>query len=198
MRPRDRLDRLERELLSTQAELANARAEIDHLAAKDAIRNCIARYSRGLDRIDETLLRSAFHPDAVIDFSPAFKGPLEDWIPLAITHQLAQFQAQHMVGQSLIQVDGDSAVAESYGLARHKNHVDGQWIDHLIALRLLDRFSKRNGAWKISERKQVTDWARAVPVASGNDWIYENGLLEKGARDSSDASYRILPSDWMV
>lgn len=165
------------------------RAEIERLSAKDAISECIFRYARGIDRIDEALLRSVFHPDAIIDFSPTFKGPLEAWIALSIEHQRSQFQAHHMFGLVSIQVAGDRAVTESYGLARHKNQIDGAWVDIIIGLRTFDRFSRRDGEWKISERKQVTDWARTLPVANGNDLIYENGYLEKGARDRSDASY---------
>lgn len=180
----DSLDRLEKEL-------ERARAEIDHLAAKEQIRDCIFRYSRGLDRIDEAALRSAFHPDAIIDFAPSFCGSPDEFIPLSIAHQRAQFQAHHLVGNIIIQIEGYRAFAESYGLARHKNKVHGRWVDQLIALRLLDVFEKRNGVWKIVRRKQVTDWARAAPITPGSDQIYEEGLLEKGARNPSDASYEL-------
>lgn len=170
--------------------VSSARAEIDRLSAKDAISECIFRYARGIDRIDESLLRSVFHPDAIIDFSPSFKGPLDDWIALSIAHQRSQFQAHHMFGLVSIQVAGDRAVAESYGLARHKNRIDGKWLDLIIAFRTFDRFSRRSGEWKISERKQVTDWARTVGISDGNDLLYENGFLEKGARNRLDASYK--------
>lgn len=183
------MDQNER-LSKLDAELSSAIDKIDVLLAKDAIRECIFRYSRGLDRIDEALLRSVFHTDAVIDFNPFFRGPPEDWIALAIDHQREQFQAHHMFGLISMDVKGDRAVAESYGLARHKNLIDGEWFDSIVALRTFDRFTRRDGEWKISERKQVTDWARTVPVAGGNDLIYEDGALEKGRRDESDASYR--------
>lgn len=94
--------------------VSRARVEIDRLSAKDAISECIFRYARGLDRIDETLLRSVFHPDAIIDFSPSFKGPLDDWIALSLVHQRSQYQAHHMFGLVSIQVDADRAVAESW------------------------------------------------------------------------------------
>lgn len=178
----DRLDRLERDL-------ALALAEIDRLKTLNSIRDCVYRVCRAVDRIDETLLRSAFHPDAKIHFGKMYDGDFEGWIAQMLKFQKAQFQIQHLVGNIQISVNGDEAVAESYELARHKSPYDGELRDLVLGMRTLDRFSRRNGEWRISERTKVMDWGRVI---SGGEGIYDNTGLEKGQRDKSDASYKLF------
>jgi hypothetical protein len=60
--------------------------------------------------------------------------------------------------------------------------------DLVIGTRTLDRLSRRNGEWKISDRTKLMDWGRII---SADEWIYDNGLMEKGRRDKSDPSYRL-------
>ena len=40
-------------------------AKLQHLIDRQEINDCIHRYTRGLDRHDDELLRSVFHPDAI-------------------------------------------------------------------------------------------------------------------------------------
>lgn len=39
---------------------------VDELTSKDAIRDCIYRINRGMDRIDRDLMASGFHEDAKV------------------------------------------------------------------------------------------------------------------------------------
>jgi SnoaL-like domain len=178
----DRVDRLERDL-------ALALAEIDRLRTIEAIRECVYRVCRGIDRIDGELLRSAFHPDATVRFGKLYDGGLEGWIDSVVTFQRRQFQAHHLVGNINIKVDGDRAFAESYELARHKTPIDGELRDQVLAMRTLDRLSRRDGEWRIDERTKVVDWGRII---SAGEAAYDNSPLEKGRRDQSDASYRLF------
>lgn len=179
MSDQDRLERLERDL-------AVALAEVDRLRSLEAIRDCIQRVCRGIDRIDADLLRSAFHPDAVVHFGKIYDGDAAGWISAAIAHQKTQSQRQHMPGSISIRIEGDEAVAESYELDRHKSPVSG---DLVLGARTLDRLSRRNGQWKIVERTKVLDWGRAI---SGDETVYVNGALERGRDDKTDLSYRLF------
>ncbi len=181
----DRVSQLERQL-------ADALTQIDRLATLEAIRACIYRVNRAVDRIDADLLRSAFHPDAILHYGKHYDGAVDGWIASAIKHQGTQTQAHHLVGNINIQLKGkDEAFVESYELARHKSIVDGQTRDLVLGMRTLDRFSRRNGEWKISERTKIVDWGRAIDASDGP---YENGPMPKGARDKSDASYKLFSS----
>lgn len=175
----DRLEKLERAV-------ASAMIEIDRLTSAESIRDCIYRVCRATDRIDEPLLRSAFHPDAQIHCGTLYDGPVDTFITQLIAHQKKQFQAQHMAANIRIRLDGDDAVAESYELARHKSPIDGRLQDIVLAMRTLDRFSRRDGEWRISARTKVMDWGRSI---SGDEAIYDMPGLDKGRRDETDASY---------
>lgn len=175
----DRIERLERAL-------AGALIEIDRLKALEAIRDCIYRVCRGTDRIDENLLRSAFHPGAKVHFGRLYDGDVDGWIASAIEHQKRQSQAQHMVGNIHIKIDGNEAVAESYELDRHKTPMNGEVLDLVLGMRTLDRFALRDGEWRILERTKVMDWGRAI---AGNDAIFEHSAVERGRNDDCDASY---------
>ncbi|WP_066552905.1 nuclear transport factor 2 family protein [Croceicoccus bisphenolivorans] len=177
------LEKLERQL-------AAALAEIGELKAREAIRDCIHRVCRGTDRVDADMLRSAFFPDAKVHFGKLYDGDVDGWIEVAIRHQGGQSQRQHMVGNILIRIDGDKAVAESYELDRHKTPMNGEVRDLVLAARTLDRLACRNGEWKIVERTKVMDWGRAIEASDG---VYANSPLLRGGDDRSDPSYELLP-----
>lgn len=176
------LDRLEKQL-------ATAIAEIDRLSSIEAIRACIYNVSRGTDRIDGDILRSAFHDDAVVHFGHIYEGPVAGWIESSLVHQATQSQRQHLVGNIIVRVDGDKATAESYGIDRHKTPMNGQVLDLVMATRTLDKFERRDGKWGIVERTKMMDWARAI---SADESLYEHSPLVRGADDNSDLSYQVL------
>lgn len=178
----DRVARLEQQL-------ADALAKIDRLTSIQAIRECIYSVCRAIDRIDENLLRSAFHPDAKIHFGSNYDGAVDGWIQTAMKFQVGQTQTHHLVGNIIIEIDADEAVAESYELARHKSPIGAEMRDLVLGMRTLDRLSRRNGQWKISERTKIVDWGRIV---SGDEGIYTNSFLKKGTRDKSDLSYELF------
>lgn len=171
-------------------QLALALDEIDRLKSIEAIRECVYRVSRGTDRIDGDLLRSAFHPNAVVHFGKIYEGPVGEWIKSTLEHQKGQPQRQHLIGNIIVRIDGENASAESYGLDRHKTPMSGQMLDLVMATRTLDRFERRDGDWRIVERTKVMDWGRAIAADEG---IYEHGPLVHGGDDRSDASYEVLP-----
>lgn len=182
MSDQDRIEQLERGL-------AAALAEIDRLKSLEAIRDCIQRVCRGIDRVDEGLLRSAFHPRAVIHYGRIYEGEVEGWIPAAIAHQKTQSQKQHMPASIRIRIDGDEAVVETYELDRHKTPMNGGFRDLVLGARTLDRLSRRDGEWKIVERTKVMDWGRII---SADEAVYANSPLEHGRDGEGDASYRLF------
>ena len=178
----ERLDRLE-------LALGEAAREIDRLASREKIRDCFYRAARAIDRVDEELLLSAFLPGATIDYGRIFQGAVEDWAVSAMQHQASQSQRQHLVGNILIQLNGDSATAESYELDRHKTPTPLGMRDLVLSARTLDRLVRRDGQWRIAARKKVTDWGRAI---TADEAVYENSPLDKGGSDRSDASYALF------
>lgn len=173
--------------------LASALDRLAKLEARAEIQDCVLRFCRGLDRIDRTLMESAFHPDATVKYGAIFTGPAQPFLDATIVNQAKQRETQHLVGNILIDLDGDTASVESYELARHKSPRDGEMVDLILAMRTLDRFERRDGVWRIAHREKVMDWAR---IMTGTDGVFENSPLKKASRDGNDASYAAL--GWTV
>ncbi len=57
----------------------------------------------------------------------------------------------------------------------------------------LDRFEKRDGAWKIADRRVVIDWTRAS--LPGEAWSLEKAFGLHGGRREQDPSHGFLADD---
>jgi hypothetical protein len=165
---------------------------LEQLADREAIRECVYRYSRGADRLDADMIRSAYWPDCV-DRHMGFEGNAEEFIAWSFPIMGTMDQTMHMIGNVLIHIDGDKADAESYFYGIHRiNTPDGGKADVIGAGRYVDNFEKRGDEWRIKTRLVVTDWFRQYPDSA--DW--SQGLLgipiEPGGRYPNDESYKLL------
>jgi hypothetical protein len=159
--------------------------DIERLLAKQAIYELACTYSRGLDRLDPELLRSVFFEDALCDYG-FYKGPPDAFIDFAMGALGNHAANHHMVGNALIDIEGDEAFGEIYFQAYHKSMGASGFEDLIIAGRYIDRYEKRDGVWKIAYRSERNDWSRTEPT---NDVYFEmapNGL--RGSR-RDDAVY---------
>ena len=159
------------------------------LADREAIRECIYRYSRGVDRLDADMIRSAYWPDAV-DQHLEFKGNAEAFIAWSFPIMGSMDQTMHMIGNVLMTIRGNSADVESYFYGYHRVTIDGVKQDVIGAGRYIDRFEKRGDEWRVAERLVMTDWFRQYPDSA--DW--EAGMLgmkiDLGKRCPDDESYK--------
>lgn len=160
------------------------------LADREAIRECLCRYARGVDRLDADMVRSAYWPDC-IDEHLSFKGNAEEFIAWSFAAMGTMDQTMHFIGNVLMTISGESADVESYFYGIHRiANLEGGKQDVIGAGRYLDRFEKRDDEWRIKERLVVTDWFREF--ADSADW--SNGLMgiaiEPGGRHPDDESYK--------
>lgn len=165
---------------------------LSELADREAIRECLYRYSRGVDRLDADMVRSAYWPD-IVDNHTGFSGNAEGFIAWAFPIMGTMDQTQHFIANVLMSIRGDQADVESYFYGFHRiNRPDGGKSDVIGAGRYLDRFEKRGDEWRIARREVVTDWFRQYPDSA--DW--SQGMLgimiEPGGRKPDDPSYTIL------
>lgn len=129
------------------------------LLDREAIRECIYRYCRGIDRADEAALRSAYWPDAH-DCHGAYDGPAEGFI----AHAMKVFEANprnvHQVANILIEFAGPNvAIVESYFSALQRGpDREGTVRQYLLAGRYCDRMEKRKGEWRVADRTVAYDW----------------------------------------
>jgi ketosteroid isomerase-like protein len=164
---------------------------ITELADREAIRECLYRYARGVDRLDAGMLRSAYWPDA-IDTHLDFKGTAEEFIAWAFPIMQDMDQTQHMIANVLITLRGDQADVESYFYGYHRISINGKKADVIGAGRYLDRFEKRNDEWRVAERLVMTDWFRQYPDSANWDAGLLGQRIDIGKRCPDDPSYTML------
>ena len=161
---------------------------IDDLVAQQEIRDVLARYTRGIDRMDRELVLSCYHRGAYDDHG-AFQGTAEDFADW-VADVLSYFDTtMHFLGQQLIEVSGDRAHSETYCVAYHRRGArDGDaGSDLWMGLRYVDVFEQRDGGWRIADRRCVFDWTRSDPIAG--EWEPPPQALA-GRRDRNDPVYR--------
>lgn len=135
------------------------------LLDKQEIYEVLMRYCRGVDRCDEQLLRSVYHPDAMDDHG-LYKGTASGFVEWVIkTHRLMK-RKFHSVANVLIEVDGDVAFSEAYWTAYIRSGPEGQETDLISTGRYIDCFERRNGAWKIAHRQLVFDFTHRQPAGA--------------------------------
>jgi hypothetical protein len=162
----------------------------DHLE----IRTVLAKYCRGVDRRDWELLRSVYHPDGTDNHGP-FNGTgsaFADYLDESLRE--CRLTGHHQMTNVYIELDGDMARVESYYLVLHPL-IDPQTKTEALLQsggRYLDKFEKRNGAWKIASRVCTVDWSR-FPLP-GNSWAFEHFFPKVGPRgcDASDELFGVM------
>ncbi|RAZ71755.1 nuclear transport factor 2 family protein [Mesorhizobium atlanticum] len=141
--------------------------KITEILNREAIRDCLYRYCRGIDRADEAALRSAYWPDAH-DNHGSYCGPAEGFIRFALGLFEAGPRNIHQITNILIEfISSSEAAVESYFTALQRApDKDGDLRQTLLCGRYCDLLHKRQGEWRIAERTVVYDWVEEqVPPA---------------------------------
>ncbi|MFD1532773.1 nuclear transport factor 2 family protein [Pseudonocardia aurantiaca] len=135
--------------------------ELRRLVDRQQIVEVVFRYCRAVDRCDFDLLRTCYHPDGV-DRHTGFTGDIDDYIDWLRTILARYAGTQHLIGQQFVEIDGDVARCESYGIATHWAGPDGDpQYDFTSGFRYIDRMERRCGEWRIAERLATRDWTRS-------------------------------------
>ena len=138
---------------------------LQDLADREAIRDRLMLYCRGIDRVDEAALRQVYWPEAVDDHV-IYSGPAEGFIAFAMNALRQSAPAIHQLHNILIDLRGTGAAVETYfsawqelptpkGLRR--SHQRGRYLDW---------FEKRGDEWRVLTRKVVFDFAETLPVGA--------------------------------
>jgi hypothetical protein len=133
--------------------------QLQVLLDKQAIYELAANYMRALDRLDGALLSAQFFDDAYCEYG-FYNGAAAGFAAFAITALQSHAANHHMIGNVLIDVEGDEAFGEVYFHAYHKLASGDGFDDVVIAGRYIDRYEKRAGIWKIAYRSERNDWSR--------------------------------------
>ncbi len=165
--------------------------QVGELRDREAIRECMNRYCRGIDRQDEAALRSAYWPDATDRHGP-YQGSATGFIDWALKKLATDGERSiHNITNLSITLNGTVAAVETYFLALQRDRdATGVAREIFLAGRYADRFEKRGDEWRIAARTVIYDWMRPLgtpgvseaehfgprgPLGGvrGNDPIYE-------------------------
>jgi hypothetical protein len=139
---------------------------LETLLNKEAIRDLVLLYSRGVDRKDIELLKTLYTKDATDDHGAHFNGPADAYIEFLAKSLPSLLAGGHFVCNHLIAVDGATAEGEVYALAYHI-FPDGKGgaLQDVAGVRYLDRYARENGRWLFASRVVTFDFREIKPVA---------------------------------
>jgi SnoaL-like domain len=158
---------------------------IEDIIAESEIKDIHLRFCRANDRRDEALMRSCFHPDAVVELHELLD--IDAFIAFG-NLMLSQYTVTwHNTGNQLVEIDGDAAWAEHYTISSHRIAAKGDKPERdLVASgRYIDRMEKRNGEWRIARRLLIVDFIRLDP----NPPMKQTVGSRSGERNRNDPSY---------
>ncbi len=126
-------------------------AAVRRVLDRAAISDLILRYSRGVDQKDWDQVASCFAPDAHLDYR-LFRGGVEE-VVASIRKGVEVFErTMHFMEPWVIEVTGDRASAETYGIAYHRRNHEGKRKELLVRQRYLDELVRHGGEWLIQTR----------------------------------------------
>jgi SnoaL-like domain len=157
---------------------------LDELSSLAEIRNLQERYCRGIDRADPDILRSVYWEDAHDDHG-VFRGDREQYIHWVMPVVRERFsQLQHVLGQTYIELDGDTAHSETY-FVQHSLRPDG--VAYASPGRYVDRLERRDGEWRVADRVVVMSFFYSSAPADPEK-LAASGF-GTGTQDASDPGY---------
>ena len=171
----------------------NTDTALEQLLDREAIRECMFRYCRGIDRADEQALRSAYWPDATDQHGP-YAGSASGFIDWALQKLKTTERSVHMIGNLSITLHGPSAAAvETYFQALQRD-ADAQGVQHEVFLagRYLDAFEKRAGEWRVAKRTVVYDWIRQLGTPEESEAQRFGVRVPQGVAFPHDPVYALL------
>ncbi|WP_051267574.1 nuclear transport factor 2 family protein [Nakamurella lactea] len=170
-------------------------AELRRLRDHEEIRQLMYRYARGVDRSSAGRIASVY-AEGGTDKHGLFDGPGTIFAEhvAAGGRQLPDVVGNHHITNILIEVDGDTARAETYFLAIHPHRDDdGEVRMALMSGRYVDSLVRENDVWGIKRRLVTSDfslndifgepWQHVVPTPEG---------FLKGGRGSADPSNTVF------
>ncbi len=167
--------------------------KVQELVDREAIRDCMYRYCRGIDRADEQALRSSYWPEAQ-ELHGIYNGPSAGFIDFALDVFKTKPRNIHIVSNVLIEFLGQtSAAVESYFTALQRGpDRTGAVRQYLIVGRYCDRFEKRGEEWRVIERVVIYDWLEEQTPPVESEDVRFGPRLPIGKACPDDPIYKLL------
>jgi hypothetical protein len=167
-----------------------------------------------LDRCDVDLFKDVYWADAIDDHG-VFSGNAHEFAEFMVAFAKKFYLAtQHAICNVSYVIESDRARTESYLIAYHRISTEPAVVqgvfgntyyekhkesgasthDFILGGRYIDRFEKRQGVWRMSERVVTMEWNIMRPSASVFDEGHSSQLTAVSTRDRQDPWYRLQGS----
>lgn len=146
------------------ADVENLSAMRDRLEIREVVENWV--FWR--DSCNWEALRAAYTPDGRMS-SGASSGTIEQFI--AFSREFTEkglLRPTHLIGSSLIETNGDKAIAETRVTVLLRGVLEGVEVDVTAYARQYDRFVRHEGRWLIKMRTPIYDRDRMDVVHPGS------------------------------
>jgi len=164
----------------SQIDLEQLAKDVRYLKDRAEILDCMNRYTRGADRLDQELFLSSYHEDAIDDRGAFTSKPAQrvEWL---FNYLASLDNATHHITNFTLDIQGDVCHAESYVLTTVMPR--GSETVTVGTARYIDRLERRNGEWRIAHREGLMDFVFTVPTHENHPNV------ATGKRDRTDRSY---------
>ena len=160
---------------------------LEEVVARQAIRDVLSRYCRGLDRMDKEMAYSVWSDGATANYVDMYEGTGRGFIDWVWEAHAGMQRHSHQITNVLCEIDGSTAVSESYVtvvLWTVASESGGQ-SEITVRGRYLDRWSRRDGRWKIDHRVHLVDTQTISELIPGE-------VSAQSRRDESDPSFALI------
>ena len=163
---------------------------VDTLLAKQAIRDALSRYCRGLDRMDREMAEDVWHPDGTAHYLDLYQGTGHGFVEWVWQAHEAMERHSHQITNVLVELgdDGETATSEAYVTVVLWTLPDPQGNQQELVGRgrYLDRWERREGRWAIAHRVHVLDMSSQFPLQRAE-------INAESRRDEQDPSFEYVP-----
>lgn len=162
--------------------------EVAEVADRLAIRDTLARVARGCDRVDADAIEHCYAEDSIDKHGPLY-GSGREFAARPERPAASNVRSHHLLGQSIIELSGNDAVAETYFIAHDIFDGDGPRVAREYFGRYLDQLTRTERGWKVRMREVVIDWGHERPAT--DLWTGAEDYT-RGQRAPDDPSYALL------
>lgn len=133
---------------------------LQNLLDREAIREVMYAYCRGIDRGDEAALRATYWPNGT-DQHGAYNGSASGFVDAAVKTRANGLRMIHQVTNiSIVLKDGQAAVESYFQAFQCDTDPQGHPRETFLCGRYVDRFEKRGDEWRVAARTVVYDWMK--------------------------------------
>ena len=134
--------------------------DVSELSDRVALRDLACRYAAAIDQCDMERLGDVFTADAELSLPYMDQQHSGRAAIVAVIAQVDVLfdRTFHAVHNQLLEVQGDTAVGETYGIALHFSSRDGGRQRYDMCIRYQDQMRREDGVWRFSRRELQVDW----------------------------------------